>query len=75
MKKPDTVEFVCQLPSILPKNTNLMARYDLESYLEKLNSSSRTSNFASQPVLQNLDFGDRTTFTVKPPTERTVSFP
>ena len=40
--------------------------------MEKLNSSSHTTNFASQPVLQKFDFGDRTTFAVKPPTERMV---
>ena len=43
-----------------------------ESYLEKLNSSSHTVGSASQPVLQKFDFGDRSTFAVKPPTERMV---
>ena len=42
--------------------------YDPESYLEKLNSSSHTTVF--EPVLKKFDFGDRTTFSVKPPTER-----
>ena len=45
-----------------------------ESYLEKLNSSSHTTVFASQPILQKFDFGDRTTFAVEPPTERMVHF-
>jgi hypothetical protein len=43
-------------------------RCRIQSYLEKLNSSSHTVS-ASQPVLQKFDFGDRSTFTVKPPTE------
>ncbi|KAF8808670.1 hypothetical protein BYT27DRAFT_7137134 [Phlegmacium glaucopus] len=41
----------------------------IQSYLEKLNSSSHTTNLASQPAFQTFDFGDRTTFDVKPPTD------
>ena len=59
------------LTSKHPNQKNMLNVMPSESYFEKLNSSSRTTNFASQPVLpKKFDFGDRTTFNVKPPTER-----
>ncbi|PPQ92581.1 hypothetical protein CVT25_007273 [Psilocybe cyanescens] len=41
----------------------------IQSYLEKLNASSQTRNFARPSGIPEFNFGDRTTFSVKPPTE------
>ena len=67
MKKPDSEESV----GYISKHpiTSLMFVARSESSLEKLNSSTHATNFATQPTL---DFGDKTTFAVKPPTERMI---
>ncbi|KJA16415.1 hypothetical protein HYPSUDRAFT_147737 [Hypholoma sublateritium FD-334 SS-4] len=41
----------------------------IQAYLEKLNASSQTRTFSQPQGMPKFDFGDRTTFPIKPPTE------